>query len=391
MRRIGVATFARSEYSTCLPLLRAIQADAEFELHLLVSGAHLSPEFGNTVKDIEADGFAIADRIEMRVSSDDTPEGVVESNGWGTIGFAHSFARSRPDILLLVGDRLELLAAASAALPFRIPVAHVSGGDVTEGALDNQVRHAMSKLSHLHFVAMEEHAQRLLQMGEEGWRVFVTGDPALDLVHQVRLLSRRELSQTLGRELTSPVVIVTFHPTTLGSISVHDELDSLLAALTRLSGTLILTSPNADAGNRTILNRLQEFTGTRPHTALFFNLGQLTYYSLMAQADLMLGNSSSGIWEAPTFRLPVVNVGDRQRGRIRAGNVIDAPPDADAIEQAIHRGLQPAFRASLRDLQNPYGDGRTSPRIVSTLKRVALDTRLLQKRFVDRPVPHEHS
>lgn len=387
MRRIGVATFARSEYSTCLPLLRAIRADAECQLHLLVSGTHLSSAFGETVKEIEADGFTINDRIEMRVSSD-TPEGVAESNGWGTIGFAHSFARCRPDLLLLVGDRLELLAAASAALPFGIPIAHLSGGDATEGALDNQVRHAMSKLSHLHFVAMPAHAHRLKQMGEEAWRVFVTGDPALDLVHQVQLLPRDELGQRLGLGLASPLLIVSFHPTTLGSVSVHDELESVLAALTGVHGTLIFTYPNADTGSRTIIARLQEFTSAHPHTALFFNLGQLKYYSLMAQADLMVGNSSSGIWEAPTFRLPVVNVGERQRGRVRAGNVIDVPPDPAAIHQAIQQGLQPTFRASLHDLQNPYGDGQAAPRILGTLKHIELDTRLLQKRFADLPIVH---
>ena len=385
MRHIGVVTFARSDYSTCLPILQAIEADPELELHLVVSGMHLSPEFGYTVKEIEAEGFEISDQVEMLLSSD-TPEGITKSIGLGAIGFAQSFARFEPDIVLIVGDRFELLAVACAALPFRVPIAHVSGGDITEGAIDNQVRHAITKMSHIHFVAMQAHAQRLIQMGEENWRVFVTGDPALDLIRQMKLLGRAELSECLGLELESPILLATFHPTTLGSVGVLDEISSLLAALSRVQGTLVFTYPNADIGSRTIIEHIQESVASRPRSKLFFNLGQLRYYSLLAQADLMVGNSSSGIWEAPSFRLPVVNIGDRQRGRLRAGNVIDVGPDSDAIYHAIRQGLEPSFRASLHHLQNPYGDGQAVPRIVDTLKRIQFGPCLLQKQFIDLPL-----
>jgi GDP/UDP-N,N'-diacetylbacillosamine 2-epimerase (hydrolysing) len=382
MMRIGVVTFARSEYSSCLPLLRFIKADPDLQLHLMVSGMHLSPDFGYTVKDIESDGFAIDDRIEMLLSSD-TPEGLAKSLGLGTIGFAQSFTRYKPDLLVMVGDRTELLSVASTALLYRIPLAHISGGDVTEGAIDNQVRHAISKLSHLHFVAMPAHAERLLQMGEEPWRVHVTGDPALDLLRDIRFLSRGELEDELGLKLTPPLVLVTYHPTTLGTSSASQEIDGLLSALARIEGTLVCTYPNADAEGRDIVAKLNAFVARQPAAALYHNLGQTRYYSLLRQADLMVGNSSSGIWEAPSFRLAVVNVGDRQRGRLRAGNVIDVPPDADAIYDGIRRALEPSFRAALQDLSNPYGDGYASQRIVHVLKATQIGPALLQKKFVD--------
>jgi UDP-hydrolysing UDP-N-acetyl-D-glucosamine 2-epimerase len=382
MRSVGVATFARSDYSSCLPIMRTIQADLDLELYTFVGGMHLSPEFGQTVKQVETDGFVIHDRIEMLLSSD-TPEGTAHSIGLGVIGFAHSFARFRPDILLLVGDRFELLSAACAALPFNIPIAHGSGGDITEGAIDNQVRHAISKMSHLHFVATQVHADRLIQMGEEPWRVFVTGDPALDLLHHMKWLSRSELSERLGLQLSPPILVITFHPTTLGTISVSEEINNLLAALGRVQGTLIFTYPNADARSRVIVEQLHTFVDSHPGSGLYQNLGQLQYYSLLSHADLMVGNSSSGIWETPSFHLPVVNIGDRQRGRLRAGNVIDVPPEVESIYAAIQRGLAPAFRATLNNCPNPYGDGQAASRIVDVLRNIELHASLLQKKFID--------
>lgn len=385
MRSIGVVTLARSDYGSCLPILKAIQADPDLSLYLMVSGMHLSPEFGYTLKEIEADGFEINERVEILLSSD-TPEGIAKSIGLGTIGFGQSFARFQPDILLLVGDRFELLAVAGAALPFRIPLAHISGGDITEGAIDNQVRHAISKMSHLHFVAMAAHADRLIQMGEESRCVFVTGDPALDLIQSMHFLSQTELSESLGLALKAPILLITYHPTTLGSGDVLQEIDILLTALSRVQGTLLFTYPNADMHGRLIIERIREFVTRQPRTSgFFFNLGQLRYYSLLAVADLMVGNSSSGIWEAPHFHLPVINIGERQRGRLRAGNVIDVECNHEAIYEGIQRGLEPTFRASLVHLQNPYGDGHAAPRIVRELKQVELGVGLLQKRFIASP------
>lgn len=383
MRRVGVATFARSDYSSCLPVLRAIEADPDLEYHLLVAGMHLAPEFGSTVKEIEAGGFAIADRLEMLLASD-RPEGVAKSIGLGTILFAQSFARCRPDILLIFGDRLELLAVASAALPLCIPIAHVSGGEVTEGAIDNQVRHAITKMSHLHFVAMDAYAERLIQMGEDPWRVFVTGDPALDAICEMDCLSRPELAADLGIDLIPPVLVITLHPTTLGATSPAHEVSALLGALQYVRGTFIFTYPNADPGYRVIIERTREFTERRPQAILHLNLGQRVYYSLLAQADLMVGNSSSGIWEAPSFRIPVVDIGDRQKGRIRAHNVVNIQADSEAIYSAIQRTLEPGFRSSLSVLQNPYGDGHAAGRITQVLRQIPLDRKLLAKSFYHR-------
>jgi UDP-hydrolysing UDP-N-acetyl-D-glucosamine 2-epimerase len=381
MRKIGVVTVARSDYSTCLPILREIAADPELCLHLLVGGTHLVPEFGLTVNAIEADGFAIVERIDMLVASD-TPAGAAKAIGLGTLGLAQSFDRVRPDILLVVGDRTELLSVACAALPFRLPIAHVSGGDLTEGAIDNQVRHAISKMSHLHFVAMQEHADRLVQMGEESWRITVSGDPALDLIGQIRLRDREELSSHFGMALHDPLTLVTYHPETLRGDSADRDVGELLDALGSLPGTMVFTHPNADPQCKTIIERIRCFISKRADSGLFANLGQLNYYSLLALADVMVGNSSSGIWEAPTFGLPVVNIGCRQKGRTRAGNVVDVDVESAAIRAGIERCLDPSFRASLMGKVNPYGDGRSASRIVKAIKAIPLDCRLMQKEFV---------
>ncbi len=371
-------------YSSCFPLLQAITPLPDVRVHLVAAGTHLSPEHGYTIRQIEADGFTIDDKLEMLLSSD-TPQGIAKSIGLGTIGMAEILSRCLPDIILIIGDRLELLSVASAALPFRIPIAHVSGGDSTEGSLDNQVRNAVSKLSSLHFVAMQEHADRLLQMGEEPWRVFVTGDPALDMIANMEFFSRAELQGRLNSPLDPPVLVVTFHPTTLGKESVVQEIEALLTALTEVDGTMIFTAPNPDMGRNAIIERIRVFVDKRASAEVYSSLGQQAYYSLLTHADAMVGNSSSGIWEAPSFQLPVVNVGDRQQGRLRAGNVIDVAPDATSIVAAIRRALAPSFRESLCDLANPYGDGMAASRIAKVLKDMELGSHLLRKSFADIP------
>jgi UDP-hydrolysing UDP-N-acetyl-D-glucosamine 2-epimerase len=384
VRTIGVATVARSDYGSCLPILRAVSADPDLALHLVAAAAHLAPAHGETVAAIEADGFRVADRIDMLLSSS-TPGGAARSIGLGTLGFAQSFERVRPDVLLVVGDRYELLSVACAALPFRIPLAHVSGGEVTEGAFDEQVRHALTKMSHLHFVAMPECAERVIRMGEEPWRVRVTGDPALDAIPRLDRLSRSELADLLGVPLTPPVIVATYHPVTLAGDPAA-EIAGLTAALDEIAGTVVFTAPNADPGGAEVARTIRNFVARRPGAVLYLNLGQRAYYSLLALADLMVGNSSSGIWEAPSFELPVVNIGLRQLGRRRGANVIDVPdPDAEQIAAAVRRGLEPRFRAGLRGLANPYGDGTAAPRIIETLKTVSLGPRLVRKRFHDAP------
>ncbi len=382
MRKIGVITTSRADYSSSRPILKAIHDDSDLELLLYVAAMHLAPQFGLTIKEIEADGFPIAEKVDMLLVGD-TPISIAKSIGVGVLGFADALNRSRPDILLILGDRFELLSAASAALAMGIPLAHLSGGELTEGAIDNQVRYALTHLSHLHFVAMESHARRLRRCGEESWRIIVTGEPALDQLHKLCYLDQEKLESELGLELVSPVLVVTFHPATISETPVDEQVSPILAAIEGLPGTMIFTCPNVDTGYSQVLERIEAFVAEHPRAYLFASLGYLKYYSLLAIADVMVGNSSSGIWESPSFALPVVNIGERQEGRKRASNVIDVGYDAKAILETIQHALEPDFRASLAGLKNPYGDGRAVERIIVALKEVPLDHRIFKKRFVE--------
>lgn len=380
MRTIGVVTTARSDYSIYLPVLQRIQHESDLRLHLLVAGMHLSPEFGLTVREIEQDGFEISERIEMLLSSD-TPEGVAKSMGLGMIGFAQVYARFRPDLLLVLGDRFEMHAAVVAALPFRIPVAHIHGGESTGGAMDEAIRHSITKMSHLHFVATEDYAQRVIQMGEEPSRVVVSGAPSLDNLHRLRLLNRDEVERQYKLNLKAPFVLVTYHPVTLEYEQTGTQVRELLDALERVDRAVIFTYPNADMSSHVIIQMIQEFASRCRRAQIAVSLGTQGYFSVMKYATAMVGNSSSGIIEAASFKLPVVNIGNRQRGRMRAKNVVDAGPSREEILSAIEKAVSPQFRASLADLVNPYGDGRAAERIVDKLIHVKLDVELLQKPF----------
>jgi UDP-hydrolysing UDP-N-acetyl-D-glucosamine 2-epimerase len=382
MRTIGIVTVARSDYGIYLSILRKIQADSELSLHLIVSGMHLSPEFGLTVRAIESDGFPIGERVEMLLSSD-SPEGIAKSIGMGTIGFAQAFGRFRPDVLVVLGDRFEMFAAAVAALPFKIPVAHIHGGEITLGAIDDALRHSMTKLSHLHFASTQEYARRLRQMGEESWRITVSGAPGLDNIQAIRLLSPEELESRYSLHLQPPPLLVTFHPVTLEYERTDWQLGELLAALDEAKMPVVFTMPNADTGGRLMMQRIETFIRTRSWAQKVDNLGSQGYFSLMAIAMVMVGNSSSGIIEAPSFGLPVVNIGTRQTGRVKAANVIDVGYERTEILKGVLKALRPEFRAGLRRLSNPYGLGRASEIIVAKLKDVPLDDRLLVKRFRD--------
>jgi UDP-hydrolysing UDP-N-acetyl-D-glucosamine 2-epimerase len=378
VKTVGVCSFSRSDYSSILPVLWAITADPDLELNLMVGGAHFSPAAGRSIEQIENDGFPIGERIEFLLESD-SPAAIVKGNALAEISLAQTFARNRPDILLLVGDRFELLAAAAAATAFNIPLAHVSGGEITAGAIDDVVRHAVSKLSHLHFVSGAEQAAVLRALGESPSRIHATGDPALDALRHLELLSREELARQLEIALVPPVIVLTHHPSTRDPDAANSELNGILAALRDLPGTVIATAPNTDAGNQALHRLLEIFARERPNTILRESLGQLRFYSLLQHADLMIGNSSSGIWEAPSFELPVINVGDRQRGRMRAKNVIDTTGDAVEIGAAIARALDPAWRAGLRGQPNPYGNGQAAGQIVEILKATRLGPELLIK------------
>jgi UDP-hydrolysing UDP-N-acetyl-D-glucosamine 2-epimerase len=378
-RRIAVVTVARSDWGHLGPVLTALRAAPDVRLLLFVGGTHLSEAFGRSVDLIEADGWAIDERIEMLEPSD-APEAIAASIGRGVAGFGHAYARHRPDLVLVLGDRFEMLAAAAAALPFVLPVAHLHGGEVTEGAIDNQIRHAITKCAHLHFVSAKPHARRVAAMGEEAWRIHNVGAPGLDRIRTTRLLSRAELAGRLGVAADDRWLIVTYHPATLEYQETGRHTDELLAALEKVDAACVMTYPNADTAGRTIMGRLEEFAGRHDRVRLARNLGDDVYLSLLRHADAMVGNSSSGLIEAPSFELPVVNVGARQAGRLRAANVVDVGPDRDEIVSGIEAALAPTFREGLRGMANPYGDGHAAERIVHVLRTVDLGPTLTRKR-----------
>ena len=375
--KVLLATTTRADYAACAAVCRSMASSSRMAGEVLVAGAHLSPAFGLTIREIERDGWTIADRIDCLLASD-TPESLTKSVGLAVMGMASTMARVRPDFVLVFGDRLEMLAPALAALAARIPIGHVGGGDISEGSLDHQIRFVLSRMSHVHFVAMQEHADRLIATGEKPERIFVTGDPALDEIGATPRKSRDEIAAVLGTKLIDPVVAVTMHPNTVENVGSR-EMDAVLDALDDWPGTAVITYPGADAGWHALATAAESFASTHARAVAVPSLGRQNYYSLLDLAAVMVGNTSSGIWESPSFRLPVVNVGDRQKGRFRAANVVDAVPDASSIRRAIDAALTPEFRTSLASLTNPYGDGRAADRIVTHLANLALTPQLFRK------------
>jgi UDP-hydrolysing UDP-N-acetyl-D-glucosamine 2-epimerase len=354
------------------------------DLRLFVTGMHLVREFGLTIRDIEADGFPIAARVEGLLASD-TPEGIAKAMGLVTLGFAQVYARTRPDILLVLGDRFEMHAAAVAAVPFAIPLGHIAGGESSEGVIDEALRHAITKMSHLHFVANVRYARRLIQMGEEPWRITVSGSPALDNLRELERLSKEDLETRFGLDLSEPPLLVTYHPATLEYECTAWQVTQLLQALESVGRPVIFSAPNADTGGRTVRAFMEAYVATHSKTRLVVNLGTQAYFSLLPHCACLVGNSSSGIIEAASFRLPVVNVGERQRGRLHGKNVIDCGATTEYILRAVREALEPKFRARLRDLENPYGDGHAAERIVDRVVSVSLTRELLAKHFHEWP------
>jgi UDP-N-acetylglucosamine 2-epimerase (non-hydrolysing)/GDP/UDP-N,N'-diacetylbacillosamine 2-epimerase (hydrolysing) len=382
VKRFTVVTVSRSDYGIYLPVLRRIDADPDLALDLIVSGTHLAPEFGTTVREIEQDGFQIRDRLEMLLSSD-SPEGLSKAMGLGILSFAQAYARRRPDWLIVLGDRFEMFAAAAAAVSFKIPIAHIHGGESTAGAIDESFRHAMTKMSHLHFPSTRKYAARIEQLGESPERICVSGAPSLDHLHQLEHLDRDEFRQRFGLDISQTPLLVTFHPATLEYEQAHTQFLALLAALEQCERQAIFTYPNADPMGRGIAQEMKLFVARHPRHQMVENLGSLGYWNLMRHAAAMVGNSSSGIIEAASFELPVVNIGVRQSGRIRARNVIDVPCEIDEISAAIRTAVSADFREKLRGLKNPYGDGRAAERIVNRLKSVHVDESFFLKSFRD--------
>ncbi len=380
-RKIAVVTTSRADYGHLYWTLKELRNRSEIDLQLIALGAHFSPEFGNTYTEIEADEFTINERVECLLSSD-TDVGMAKTIGVATLGLADVLGRMRPDILLLIADRYEMLAPASVALALRIPIAHIEGGDVSEGAIDDAVRNALTKMSHLHFTTNENSRRRVISMGEEAWRVHLVGSPSLDNLRRRKLFSREELEADLQINLQKQTVIVAYHPVTLER-DTTTEADAVFDALEQVPQQITFCYPNSDAGSHQLIERAKDFCRKRPNAHLFVNLNHLKYWSLLAFADLLVGNSSSGIMETPSLALPTVNIGLRQKGRDRARNVLDAAPKTSAILQAIAKGLSADFRQSLNGMTNPYGDGKASEKIAEILCKVTLGNELLIKRAVE--------
>ena len=378
-RRIAVVTSSRADYNHLYWPLRALAAYEDIDLRLIAMGPHLSPEFGNTAAEIENDGHVIAARIECLLSSD-TDIGMAKTIGLATLGLADCLGQMRPDLMLLIADRYEFLAPASVGLALRIPMAHIEGGEISEGAIDDTVRNALTKMCHVHFTSTATAHDRVIAMGEEPWRVHQAGAPSLDHLRHSVLPERAELETLMGLDLRLPTALVTCHPLTMAQDTTR-EADAVFEALHNLKMQIIFCYPNADAGSRALIARARAFS--RAH--VFVNLPAVTYWGVLRAVSVVIGNSSSGIMEAASFALPAVNIGNRQRGREQGRNVLNAEADAAAILQAVSTAMDPGFRESLRGMQNLYGDGHASERIVEVLRGVPLGEQLLIKKAVAMP------
>lgn len=385
MSKVCVITGSRAEYGLLRWVMQGIQDDSELTLQVVATGMHLSPEFGLTYQSIEEDGFKIDRKVEMLTSSD-TAIGTAKSMGLGLIGFADALSELNPDLVLVLGDRFEIFSAVSAALVARIPVAHLNGGETTEGAFDEAIRHSITKMSHLHFVATENYRQRVIQLGEDPSRVYLVGGTGIDNIKRLKLLERAELERNLNFKFGAKNLLITYHPVTLENATAENQMRELLCALSDLENTqLIFTLPNADADGRLLIKMIDRFVGQCPNAHAFTSLGQLRYLSCVAQVDGVVGNSSSGLTEVPSFGKGTINIGDRQRGRIQAQSVINCEPKKEDIKVALMKLYSKEFQVGIKSVINPYDNGDASKKIISILKKYK-KINLLKKSFYDYPV-----
>jgi GDP/UDP-N,N'-diacetylbacillosamine 2-epimerase (hydrolysing) len=382
-RKVCIVTGTRAEYGLLYWTIKGLQNEPDIELQLLVTGMHLSPEFGLTYKQIEADGFHITKKIEIILSSD-TPVGISKSMGLGMIGFAEAYQELKPDVVLLLGDRFEIFSAASAAMVARIPIAHCHGGESTEGVIDEPIRHSITKMSHLHFTSTEEYRQRIIQLGEHPDFVYNFGALGIENINKLTLLSREAFEQSISFKLNKLNILITFHPVTLETSTAESQFKILLDVLDELKDvTLIFTKANSDTDGRVINQLIDKYVALNADKAVSFaSLGQLRYLSALQFMDLVVGNSSSGIIEAPSFKIGTINIGDRQSGRIKADSVIDCDPVFEKIKGAITKALSTEFINDLKAIKNPYGTYNASEKIIPILKNNPLDN-LLKKKFYD--------
>jgi len=381
-RKVCVVTGTRAEYGLLFWLMKEIEADPELELHIIATGMHLSPEFGLTYKEIEKD-FSISKKIEMLLSSD-TTTGISKSMGLAQISFAEAYEDLKPDIVAVLGDRYEIFSAVSAALIARIPIAHLHGGETTEGAFDEAIRHSITKMSHLHFTAADEYRNRVIQLGEQPHRVYNVGGMGVENIKRLKLLSREEFEESIDFTLNKKNILVTFHPVTLEASTAKEQFQELLSAIDDLEDTnIIFTKANSDTDGRIINQMIDAYVAKNPEKSVeFTSLGQLRYLSALQFVDAMVGNSSSGLAEAPSFKIGTINIGDRQKGRLKASSVIDCEPNKQSIALAFERLHSDEFQESLKHTKNPYGDGLASKQIIEIIKKVDLSN-ILKKTFYD--------
>ncbi|EQA54179.1 UDP-N-acetylglucosamine 2-epimerase [Leptospira kmetyi] len=381
-RKICVVTGTRAEYGLLRTLIRKIQDSTKLELQIVATGMHLSPEFGLTYREIEADGFKIDKKVEMLLSAD-TSVAVSKSIGLGTIGFADVWEDLNPDLIVVLGDRFEIFSAVSAAMIAKIPVAHIHGGEITEGAFDESIRHSITKMSQIHFTAAEEYKKRVMQLGENPERVFNVGGLGVDSIRSLDLMSREDLESSIGFKFGAKNLLATFHPETLDEKTPKEQFEELLKALDRLPDiSLLFTLPNADTGSREIISSIHDFVGKRKNAIAFSSLGQKRYFSCIRFVDGVIGNSSSGLLEVPTFRKGTVNIGGRQKGRLKAESVIDCEPEETSILRALEKLYSKEFQDALSAVKNPYGEGDATSKIINVLENVSLD-QIIKKKFFD--------
>lgn len=384
MKKICVITGTRAEYGLLKPLIKKISDDSGVELQLVVTGMHLSPEFGLTYREIEEDGFEITERNEMLLSSD-TPNGIAKSIGLGMIGFADIFTRIKPDIVVILGDRYEALAAATAAMVHRIPIAHIHGGELTLGAVDDAIRHSITKMSTLHFTSTEEYRKRVIQLGEDPENVIWVGALGVENIQSQQLLGKKELAQSIGFSLDDPYIIVTFHPVTLENNTAGQQIENLLNALDNFNEyRIIFTKANADTDGRIINRKIDQYVKLNSgRTKVFTSLGMVRYLSALKYCELVIGNSSSGIIEAPSLGIPTVNIGNRQLGRVRAESIIDCGDSAEEIMESIRKAKRIRKEGKINRFISPYEKEGTSMKILSEIQKYLLQDRPEMKKFCD--------
>ncbi|MCT4605043.1 MAG: UDP-N-acetylglucosamine 2-epimerase [Marinisporobacter sp.] len=381
MHKIAAVTGTRAEYGLLKNILKEIVKDTQLELQLIVTGTHLSEQYGYTIKEIKNDGFYINECISMLMDSN-SKESTVKSMGLALIQYAQAFNNMKPDILLILGDRYEIFAAATTAMMMNIPIAHISGGEITEGAIDEQIRHAITKMAHIHFSGAEIYAKNIMNMGEEAWRIFNVGDPGIENIRVTQFMTKEQLKDDLKVEIDEQTLLITYHPVTLEIDKLQQQIDNLIKVLDKLNKNMIITYPNADQGGKYIIGKLEAFAKRNAKVYLFKSLGIQRYLSVMKLCGAVVGNSSSALIEAPFLKVPVVNIGNRQNGRLMADNIIPCTNDCEDIFNAVNQALSTEFREKVKCTKSLYGEGSTSKEIVKVLKNIEIDDKLVKKKLV---------